>query len=211
MSKQKENHFYACFVKSKELIPTFQDVVTWMLKRDLLIPLHLRVRIVAPPDLKLRVQLQREKILARKRARMRGRGRQSSRPQHDELDTPDLGLKAFPNPGLPWLTLSPGKSGNKRLPSVDSSRGGISELVIEEDEEYYEGDSSDDQIRHGHGHGGSESDMNNDVNDSSWDGDGDKHNASIMSDPARATPMQRMWLSAMSEGKDPYIAKRFEQ
>lgn len=210
MSKQMENHFYACFVKSKELIPTFHDVVIWMLKRDLLITLHLRIRIVATPDLKLRAQLQREKVLARKKARLRGRGRAGSRPQEGDLDPQEIGgLTTFPNPGLPWL------STNSRLPSVDSTRSGISELVIEEDEEeeYYE--SGDYSGAHGdyenEGVEGSESDLHNDANDSSWDGDGDKNSPSIISDPARATPMQRRWLSAMSEGKDPYIAKRFEQ
>lgn len=204
MSKQTENHFYACFVKSKELIGPFHDVVIWMLKRDLLITLHLRVRVVATPDLKLRVQLHRERILARKRAQLRGRSR-SSRVHTDELDPQDLGLTGLPGPGLPWLSLSPKTSGN-RLPSVDSNRSEISELVIEEDEdgELYEDDESERD-------GGSDSDWNDDVNDSSWDGDSDKGSPSIINDPARATPMQRKWLSAMSEGKDPYVAKRFEQ
>ncbi|KAF9446305.1 hypothetical protein P691DRAFT_761748 [Macrolepiota fuliginosa MF-IS2] len=208
MSKQTENHFYACFVQSKELIPTFHDVVIWMLKHDLLITLHLRIRIVATPDLKLRVQLQREKILARKKARLRGRGRKGSRSHEDDLDPQGLGLTTFPHPGLPWLSLSP-KKPNNRLPSADSSRSGISELVIREDEEEFYVD--DDYGDYGNGLiEGSETDMN-DVNDSSWEGDSERHSPSIISDPARATPLQRRWLSAMSEGKDPYIAKRFEQ
>jgi hypothetical protein len=209
MSKQTENHFYACFVKTKELITTFQDVVIWLLKRDLLITLHLRVRVVAPPDLKLRVQLQRERILARKKAMLRGqsrRGSRTSRTHDDELIPQEIGgLTTFPNSGLPWLTLSP-KHGTNRLPSAESNRSGISELVIEEDEdEYYEDDYE------GEGGQESESDMNDDMNDSSWDAEDDKRSPSIISDPARATPMQRRWLSAISEGKDPYVAKRFEQ
>ncbi|KXN88494.1 Nitrogen permease regulator 3 [Leucoagaricus sp. SymC.cos] len=167
MSKQTESHFYACLVKTKELISTFYDVVIWMLKRDLLVTLHLRVRVVAPPNLKLHVQLQRERVLARRKAMLRGRSRQGSRNQEGELDTQELGgLTTFPNSGLPWLTLSP-KHGTNRLPSTDSNRSGIME--------------------------------------------DDKNSPSIISDPARATPMQRRWLMAMSEGKDPYIAKRFEQ
>jgi hypothetical protein len=90
---------------------------------------------------------------------------------------------------------------------MESNQSGISELVIGEDEDDYfedgdyEGDSGPE----------SESDLNDDINDSSWDTDNDKNSPSIISDPARATPMQRRWLSAMSEGKDPYVAKRFEQ
>ncbi|KAF5359639.1 hypothetical protein D9756_003129 [Leucocoprinus leucothites] len=203
MSKQTENHFYACFVKTKELITVFQDVVIWLLKRDLLVALHLRVRVVAPPDLKLRVQLQRERLLARKKAMQRGKDRRGSQV-HDELDPQELGgLAAFPNPGLPWLSLSPKHTSN-RLPSVESSRSEISELVIEEDED----EDYDDYG--GEGDQESESDLN-DLDGSSWETEDDKRYPSIINDPARATPIQRRWLSAMSEGKDPYVAKRFEQ
>lgn len=34
---------------------------------------------------------------------------------------------------------------------------------------------------------------------------------SIISDPVSATPLQRRWLSAMSEDKPTFIAARFEQ
>jgi hypothetical protein len=33
----------------------------------------------------------------------------------------------------------------------------------------------------------------------------------MIGDPGRATPLQRRWLYAMSEGKAPHVAKRFEQ
>ena len=35
--------------------------------------------------------------------------------------------------------------------------------------------------------------------------------ASIISDPARAKPLERRWLAGMSEGKDPVIVRRFER
>ena len=35
--------------------------------------------------------------------------------------------------------------------------------------------------------------------------------ASMIADPARATPLERRWLAGMSEGKDPYIVRRFER
>ena len=35
--------------------------------------------------------------------------------------------------------------------------------------------------------------------------------ASMIPDPGRATPLERQWLAAMSEGKETYIVRRFEQ
>ena len=46
-------HFYATVVQSnKLLLPLFHNVVAWMLKRDLLVTLHLHVRIVATVEVK---------------------------------------------------------------------------------------------------------------------------------------------------------------
>ena len=195
MSKQTENHFYACFVKTKELIATFQDVIIWLLKRDLLVALHLRVRVVVPPDLKVRVRLQRERALAQKNAMLCTGDRRGSRV-HDELDPQELdGLTAFPNLGLPWLT----KQVNNLLPSAGSNRSGL--LIDDEDESHDHHDYKDESGQE------SESDMSG----SSWDAEDDHRSSSIISDPARATSMQRRWLSAMSEGKDFYVAKQFEQ
>ena len=44
-------------------------------------------------------------------------------------------------------------------------------------------------------------------------GNGDDNNpySSMITDPARASRLERRWLTAMSEGKDPYIAARFER
>ncbi|XP_006459107.1 hypothetical protein AGABI2DRAFT_183892 [Agaricus bisporus var. bisporus H97] len=200
ISKQTENHFYACFVKSKEMIPPFHDVVIWMLKRDLLITLHLRIRVVATPDLKLRVQMQKERALARKKSHSRGR-RRSFRVLKDDLDPQELGLRGFSNPGGPWLSLSPKSSSAQRLPSMDSACSEISELAVEDEEDEYAYE----------GYRGLDSDWNEDMNDFGLDGDGDMNSSSIIHDPARATALQKKWLSAMSDGKDPSVAKRFEQ
>ena len=40
---------------------------------------------------------------------------------------------------------------------------------------------------------------------------GNDNIASMISDPARATPLERRWLAGMSEDKDPHIVKRFER
>ena len=190
MSKRTENHFYACFVKTKELIATFQDVIIWLLKRDLLITLHLRVRVVVPPDLKIRVRLRHERALAQKNAMLSTGNRRGSRV-HDELDPQELGgLTAFPNLGLPWLTQQVNDFSG-------SNRTGL--LIVDEDEDEKNDDDYDD--------GQEESDMSG----STWDAEDDQRSLSIISDPARATPLERKWLSTMSEEKDPYIAKQFEQ
>jgi len=194
MSKRTENHFYACFVKTKELIATFQDVIIWLLKRDLLITLHLRVRVVVPPDLKIRVRLRRERALAQKNAMLCTEDGRGSRA-HDELDPRELGgLTAFPNLGLPWLTQQVNDFSG-------SNRTGL--LIVDEDEDEKSDDDYDDED----GQESEESDMSG----STWDAEDDQGSLSIISDPARATPLQRRWLSTMSEGKDPYIAKQFEQ
>ena len=35
--------------------------------------------------------------------------------------------------------------------------------------------------------------------------------ASMIPDPGRATPLERQWLAAMSENKEMYVVRRFEQ
>jgi hypothetical protein len=54
------NHFYATVVKSNDRVPMFHDVVRWMLQRDLLVTLHLRVRTVVPAALKARARRRRD-------------------------------------------------------------------------------------------------------------------------------------------------------
>jgi hypothetical protein len=119
----------------------------------------------------------------------------------DDLDPPELGLRGFSNPGLPWLSLSPKSSSANRLPSTDSAHSEMSELVIEDEEDGY---------AYG-GCQGSDSDWNEDMDGSGLEGDSDRNSPSIIHDPARATALQKKWLSAMSDGKDPSVAKRFEQ
>jgi nitrogen permease regulator 3-like protein len=183
--KQTDNHFFATVVKSKDLIPLYQDVVIWMLKRDLLVTLHLRVRTVATPELKQRVRLEREQAKAR---RIRTgedsetRGRTISQINEEVMDD-----------GSPtWLSLSPktARRETRRLASQSSARSKMSdhiESLITEDED-------EDEI--------GSSDPDNEPADDAW--------PSMIGDPGRATPKERRWLSAMSQGKDPYIVKRFE-
>ncbi len=54
--QQLANHFYAAVFGSKEVILLYPNVVLWMLKQDLLIRLHLCIRIISTVDLKTRVR-----------------------------------------------------------------------------------------------------------------------------------------------------------
>ncbi|KAH9977091.1 hypothetical protein BGW80DRAFT_833035 [Lactifluus volemus] len=60
ISGASSNHFYATVVKSNDSVPMFHDVVRWMLQRDLLVTLHLRVRTVVPAALKARARRRRD-------------------------------------------------------------------------------------------------------------------------------------------------------
>lgn len=72
-------------VRSKELIPIYRNVIVWLLKRDLLVMLHMRFRLVASPTLKsLLADRRRKRLESRERRQIlsghlcRGRRRQSS-------------------------------------------------------------------------------------------------------------------------------------
>ena len=40
---------------------------------------------------------------------------------------------------------------------------------------------------------------------------GNDNVATMISDPARATPLERRWLAGMSEGKEPHLVRQFER
>lgn len=81
-----QNNFYETVVRSKDLIPIYRNVIVWCLKRDLLIMLHMRFRLVASPTLKRVVaDRRRTRLDSRERRRIlsdglfkRSRRRQSS-------------------------------------------------------------------------------------------------------------------------------------
>ncbi|RDB26023.1 Nitrogen permease regulator 3 [Hypsizygus marmoreus] len=202
-SKQTENHFFASVVRNKDLIPMYHDVVLWMLKRDMLITLHLRIRIVATRRLKIRVRIEREKALAKKaglKDQLRSSLRQELEAEGDDNDEWDLS----PPSGTIWLALSP-KSARRH------SRRTSNESSQREEVQLFKGGHESGK------HDGTEkrttdedgSDEPDDA-DSGWDTAEDHLRPSMISDPGRATPMQRRWLAAMSDGKEPQIAKRFQ-
>lgn len=189
-SKQTDNHFFATVVQSKEYIPLYHEVVLWMLKRDLLITLHLHIRVVTTAELKLRVRQVHERKLERRLSNNhRGRRRSSRKDDHDVHEH----LRA----GMSWFSMSPkvARRYSRRLGSVDSRHSRTSEvsdsLLLDDTEDVFESEDESEEENVG------------------WGSPEDTLEPSIISDPGTASPLERKWLTAMSEGKEEYIAKRF--
>lgn len=244
-----------------------------MLKRDLLITLHLHIRLVATVDIKLSVCMQREAEILRKREReerekrressngrerdsnkgrrrsdvsistlhsTRGKDgekerrrssasrRRSSRHHIDDFAIADDDAPAYFRPS----ELSIVRERTRRF-SSKSTRSDLTGLIIHE-----EADNPDTRLarlRDRHGLSALAA-MNNSsavLSDSAYDDEGDvdleegdsdklEHDSqqdisennevsSIIFEPGRATMLQRKWIDAMSEGKDPVLKQRFEQ
>lgn len=214
-------HFYGAVVRSRDMIPLYYEVVIWMLKRDLLVTMHLRVRVVATPELKEKVRMRRDLDLAR-RGRVRSRSFAASGSALDKNDVAskqrrDSESKGSEGPdGSPvdyWMSMSP-KSARAQArraspkartykrdrslslmfnrPSDPSGKDGGDEG---EDDGLFDEDSDlpfsiGTEFKH-----------------PGWDEDG----PTMIPDPARANAVEQLWLSAMSDGISPYIARRFEQ
>lgn len=198
MSKQTDNHFFASVVKSKEFIPMYHDVVLWMLKRDMLITLHLRIRVVATRELKLRVKEERDRKILLSGGAVKFHKNAKSGSENGDSSSRTRNASFFLSPRSV-------RKFARRISSNESGKSEISELNFDTDEtmqkvvEEEEASDSDDD--------NSEVD---DQEDSGWDTTEDHLSPSMINDPGKATPMQRRWLSAMSDGKEPAIAKRFE-
>lgn len=206
--QQSANHFYGTVVGSKDRIPLYQDVVVWMLKRDLLITLHLRIRIVATEELKHRVRMKFEMAHAKHgRIHAAAAAGEKESNSHDSQKTveskgaPSFESASESSPGVNWLSFSPktARALARRQPDETHSKG--STQVRDAEKRTLE-DLEEDLMSSGA----------EDVAD--WyRGNGDDNNpySSMITDPARASRLERRWLTAMSEGKDPYIAARFER
>lgn len=194
-SRQSDNHFFAVVVRSKELIPLYHEVVIWLLKRDMLFTLHLRIRIVATTELKARVRQAHEYKLERSRGqRHHDRIGSSLRLRDQDPTFYDVNTR---RPGSAWFPLPPRGAHrfSRRMPSAESESSRVSETSLrhvgEEDEEVITDESDDENIAWGS------------PEDTLW--------PSLISDPGTASPLERRWLAAMSEGKDEHIARRFER
>lgn len=79
------------------------------------------------------------------------------------------------------------------LKQVSGEEDDAEGYLVDDDDGHAEGEDDDD-----------ESDLSGSDEEESFEG-------SMINDPGRATPRQRRWLTAMSEGQELHIAKRFEQ
>ncbi|KAJ7104261.1 nitrogen permease regulator of amino acid transport activity 3-domain-containing protein [Mycena belliarum] len=191
-TSSSNTHFFAAVVQTKEAIGLYHDVVLWMLKRDMLITLHLRIRILATFRLKERVKYSKGRTRDKKSGGRKGHSKLRNQLDADGDQSP---------PSVAWLS-PPSKSARRyaRQPSAGGSRSSrLSELVLEDDS----GDSP--------GKRREEEEEAAESQDEADNQSGEENEPSMINDPGRATTLQRSWLSAMSEGKDPHIARRFEQ
>ena len=199
VSKQTDNHFFASVVRSKEFLPMYHDVILWMLKRNIIVTLHLRIRLVATSDLKARVKDERNRKMKRNfsrrdhRSNLRSTSLDDSAVNVEELSPNTLSKNAT-------FFVSP-KAGRRFARSRDSDRSDISALDFRGADEAEE-DKLESEVY---------SNSEPDEEDSGWDTTEDHVGPSMIDDPGKATPMQRRWLSAMSEGKAFAIARRFEK
>ncbi|TFY78601.1 hypothetical protein EWM64_g5411 [Hericium alpestre] len=199
ISTSSTNHFYGTVVKTKDLLPIYLDVVLWMLKRDLLVTLHLRVRIVVPAELKERA---RSKWRTRRRQRRKSFGKARNRIlQEKDIDADEEKPldTLFGSPK--WLPLSPkGARERARRGSVsqESENSDIVSSPIPELEE-----ENDVEDKDGDDETGKE--------DEELGREKDDRFPSVIIDPGRATVVEKLWLREMSEGKNEILARRFQQ
>ncbi|GBE88319.1 predicted protein [Sparassis crispa] len=201
--RQGANHFFATIVRSKSLIPLYHDVVVWLLKRDLLLTLHLRIRIVATEALKERVRMEWELARARREREKLAKEREPHVEQGELAKVPES------SPVANWFSLSPRSarrvsrrlSGTASASAKEEQSRSLRREAAREEKRTREEDE-DEFVSSG-------------TEDLKWEdwfhGEGRNPHASMIYDPARATPLERRWLAAMSDGKDTDIARRFEQ
>ncbi|EIN09994.1 hypothetical protein PUNSTDRAFT_120231 [Punctularia strigosozonata HHB-11173 SS5] len=197
--KQSDNHFFATVVRDKHLIPLYQRVVEWMLKKDLLVGLHLRIRIVATTDLKIRVRDKIYEARRRRNARLKqyGISRRRRSSQYDARRQ-DLEVIIEPSSEDMYISMSPhaARERMRRVSSVGSAKR--IRPIVPLDTSALD-DEDEDQV-----------DSEGDDDDQEDEFNIDDIEPSVISDPRKATSLQRRWLSAMSDGKNHIIARRFE-
>lgn len=218
--RNAESHFYAAVVRDHlpapvpdsdnpevDTIKTYLEVVKWLLQRDLLVRLHLRIRVVATPELKKRVRDERERTRTRRALThaMGGRGQRGPAPprkSRSEAEAPDSTGEGAAGDGI-FFPFSPrsARMRARRLSSIGAATKHLAALQTidagSREQEEVEEDEEDD--------------------DDDWDEDTladssvDDERSTLISDPSQATPLERRWLAAMSEGKEAGLKARFDQ
>ncbi|KAA1467722.1 hypothetical protein DENSPDRAFT_832837 [Dentipellis sp. KUC8613] len=203
ISASSNDHFYASVVKSKDLLPIYHDVVQWMLKRDLLVTVHLRVRIVVPAEVK---QHARKRWRARQMLRQREagaavpiKGRRHSRGAQDVEDGSEKSMSMlFGSPT--WVPLSPKTAHRARRGSGSQVSDLVDHPILEEALDM--DDDNETEEKDGDETGKEDEEIGCEKEDLY---------PSMIDDPGRATVVEKLWLKEMSEGKDETVARRFQQ
>jgi nitrogen permease regulator 3-like protein len=180
----------------------FLDVVQWMLQRDLLVTLHLRVRIVVPAALKVRVRRRREEL--RERGWHTEEEEDAFRTRRHKART-DSGASER---DLELFDTSPAWY-MRRGPSSQRGSASIGEAV--EPPILDEGIELDEEMEKAEVEAVVDAEAACPRDDNEMEDEDDNNETSILPDPGRATSLQRRWLQAMSEGKDELVARRFDQ
>lgn len=170
----------------------YHDVVLWMMKRDLLVVLHLRVRIVATTEVKVRVREMRERWVRKRKRRDRIATSIEEKPERlseaDDVNVSGAVYYDFRN--------GPGdgvyRDRNTKPPKDAEDRNGGTDSEDTDEEDVGEDSGWDSSLEEG-----------GDVNIGNF-------TPSIIFEPGKATPLERRWLTAMSAGKDLEIVRRFE-
>jgi len=95
-------HFYATVVQSnKSLLPLFHNVVVWMLKRDLLVTLHLHVRVAASVEVKKKCTEDMERERAERATKWSGKNARFHPPvRHTRAEKDGCGSQGRRNRGI---------------------------------------------------------------------------------------------------------------
>ncbi|KAG8892911.1 hypothetical protein FRC01_013885, partial [Tulasnella sp. 417] len=207
--------------------PMYTEVLIWLLQRDLVMMLHVRIRIIATKAIKERVLVARKKEVEEKREKQRqateeledgqdaraitGDGNDSdSDPDEEgmeEQQNNNARERAAPDsPGIDiaFIASSPevGRV-NQRRSSHPHLRQDSFQMNSPGFRRPYSGDSSESEEE--------ESESSSELeSDSELEGAGELE-ASIIANPARATATERRWLEAMMEGKDEDTRRMFEK
>ena len=181
----------------------FYDVIRWMLQRDLLLTLHLRVRIIVPAALKARVRRRREELRengwqTEEEDGFRER-RHKARTDSGGSDR-DFGL--FDS----WYTHRGAGSQHNGTNIGEVIEPPIMEEGIHLDEEMEDEEEEEAEVAPAEAMAAGRMEDNDETEEDCEDTE-----TSILADPGRATSVQRRWLQAMSEGKDEQVTKRFDQ
>jgi len=182
----------------------FHEVVRWMLQRDLLVSLHLRVRIVVPASVKARVRHRREELRENRwhtgvdEAFRTGRHRARADSEGSDVLS-DVDFRLFDKP--PWYT--------RRGPGSQHSGASIREVI--ETPILEEGIELDEEIDDEEAQSVEEAEAASCREEEDDEEEEDDNETSILADPGRATAVQRRWLQAMSDGKDELVTRRFDQ